>query len=333
MKIIVTGGLGFIGSNFCRYIVNKYKQYKIYNIDSLSYAGNKDNLKDIVKMPNYYFFKINICDKKKLEEVIKKIVPDCIINFAAETHVDRSILDPQAFIKTDVIGTFNILELSRKYKVKKMIHISTDEVYGSITKGSFSETDKLDPTSPYSASKASADLLILSYIKTYNFPAIIVRPTNNYGPYQFPEKLIPLMITNAIEGKKLPVYGKGLNVRDWLYVEDTVCAIDKILHKGKLGQIYNISSKNELKNIVVVKKILKLLNVSEKQIEFVKDRLAHDLRYSVNPKKVFKLGFIPKYNFDEGIKLTVDWYKKNVWWWKKLKTKPEFKNFYKKQYK
>jgi len=333
MKIIVTGGMGFIGSNFCRHILNKYKNYKIYNLDKLSYAGNIDNLKDVEKNPNYKFYKIDICDYKKLENVIKKICPDSIINFAAETHVDRSIIDPQMFIKTDILGTFNILELSRIYKIPRIIHISTDEVYGSKKSGVFTENDKLAPTSPYSASKASADLLVSSYVKTYKLPAIIVRPTNNYGPYQFPEKLIPLMITNAFEDRNLPVYGKGKNVRDWLYVLDTVCAIDIILHKGKLGEIYNISSKNELQNIVVVKKILKLLNKPKVLIKFVKDRLAHDLRYSVESSKIYSLGFVPKYNFDSGIKSTVDWYLNNISWWKKIKTKKEFKDFYKKQYK
>jgi dTDP-glucose 4,6-dehydratase len=237
------------------------------------------------------------------------------------------------FIKTDILGTFNILELARIYNLPRIIHISTDEVYGSIKKGSFAEDAKLDPTSPYSASKSSADMLIKSYIKTYNLPAIIVRPTNNYGPYQFPEKLIPLMITNAIENKFLPVYGGGKNVRDWLYVLDTAEAIDIILHKGKSGEIYNVSSKNELQNIVVVKKILKLLNKPESLIKFVKDRLAHDFRYSVDPTKIYKLGFVPKYNFDLGIKYTVKWYQENIYWWKKIKLKKEFKDFYNKHYK
>lgn len=333
MKIIVTGGLGFIGSNFCRYILNKYPKYKIYNLDKLSYAGNIDNLKDVEKNPNYKFYKLDICNYKKLEKIVTEIKPDCIINFAAETHVDRSILYPQMFIKTDILGTFNILELARIYNLPRIIHISTDEVYGSIKKGSFAEDAKLDPTSPYSASKSSADLLIKSYIKTYNLPAIIVRPTNNYGPYQFPEKLIPLMITNAMENKFLPVYGDGKNVRDWLYVLDTAEAIDIILHKGKSGEIYNVSSKNELQNIVVVKKILKLLNKPESLIKFVKDRLAHDFRYSVDPTKIYKLGFVPKYNFDLGIKYTVRWYQENICWWKKIKLKKEFKDFYNKHYK
>lgn len=332
-KILITGGSGFIGSNFCRFMVNKYPNCLFINVDKLSYAGNKDNLKDIEKRKNYKFFKLDICNYKDFEKIIKSFSPNIIVNFAAETHVDRSILYPDEFVKTDIIGVHNILDLSRKYKVSKVVHISTDEVYGSIKKGSFSEEDALNPTSPYSASKASADLLIMAYYKTYRLPIMIVRPTNNYGPYQFPEKFIPLMITNALENKHLPVYGNGMNVRDWLYVEDTVVAIDIIIHKGEIGEIYNVSSKNEQKNIVVVKKILSLLKKPFSLIQFTKDRLAHDLRYSVNPTKVYKLGFVPKYNFETGLKITIDWYVNNILWWKKIKNSIQFKKFYNIQYK
>ena len=328
MKILITGGAGFIGSNFIRYILEKYPDYKIVNLDKLTYAGNPKNLRDIEKKPNYRFIKGDICDSQIVDEVAKGC--DVIINFAAESHVDRSILGPESFIKTDIYGTYTLLESARKYKIKRYIQISTDEVYGSIKKGSFNETDSLNPSSPYAASKASADLLSLSYFTTYQLPVIITRSSNNYGPYQFPEKLIPLFITNALENKPLPLYGDGLNVRDWLYVLDNCQAIDLILHKGEIGEIYNVGADNERTNIEITKAILKILEKGEDLIRRVKNRPGHDRRYSLDSTKIKELGWKPEYNFEKTLKETVNWYRNNESWWKKLKERAE--EFYKKQY-
>ncbi len=329
MKLLITGGAGFIGSNFIRYLLKKYKNYKIFNLDKLTYCGNLDNLIDVEKNPRYKFFKGDIADKKIVEKLVKNV--DVIINFAAESHVDRSILEPDSFIKTDIFGTFTLLEAAKKFKIKKFIQISTDEVYGSRKIGYFKETDPLNPSSPYSASKAGADLLTLAYFKTYNLPVLITRSTNNYGPYQYPEKIIPLFITNLLEGKKVPLYGRGLNKRDWLYVLDNCRAIDLILHKGKIGEIYNIASGYELTNLELTKIILKELNKDESWIEFVKDRPGHDFRYALDCSKIKKLGWRPIYQFKKAIKETIDWYKKNQWWWKKLKS-GKFLEYYKRQY-
>lgn len=317
MKILVTGGAGFIGSNFIRFIINKYPDYKIINLDKLTYAGNLNNLKDIEKNKNYKFVKGDICDKK----IVEQLMPGCdvVINMAAETHVDRSIVDAGVFVKTDVFGTYNLLEAARKFKIKRYVQVSTDEVYGSINKGSFKETDKLRPNSPYAASKAGADMLVRSYRVTYNIPTIITRSSNNFGSHQYPEKVIPLFITNLLEGKKVPLYGDGLNARDWIYVIDNCEAINFIMHNGKEGEIYNIGGGNEIPNIKLTKMILKELGKDESFIEYVKDRLGHDRRYSLDCSKINKLGWKPRFKFHKALKETIKWYKENEKWWRKLK--------------
>lgn len=328
MRVLITGGAGFIGSNFIRHILNKYPSYKVVNLDKLTYSGNLENLRDVEQNPNYRFIKGDICDSRMVDSAGK----DCnvIINFAAESHVDRSILEPESFIRTDVYGTYTLLEAARKYKIKRMVQISTDEVYGSIKKGSFKETDPLNPSSPYAASKASADLLCLSYFTTYKLSIIITRSSNNFGPYQYPEKLIPLFVTNTLEDRPLPLYGNGMNVRDWLYALDNCQAIDLILHKGEIGEIYNVGADNERTNIEITQAILKILKKGEDLIKKVKDRLGHDRRYSLDSSKIRKLGWKPEYNFEEALRKTVDWYRNNKSWWKRLKGKAE--DFYKKQY-
>jgi len=329
MKIVITGGCGFIGSNFIRYILEKYPSYKILNIDKLTYAGNLENLKDIEKNPNYKFLKKDICEKD-LEEFIDDY--DVIVNFAAESHVDRSIYQPEIFLKTDILGTFNLLEICKKKNIR-FIQISTDEVYGSIEKGSFEENSNLNPSNPYSASKASADLLTLSFFKTYKVAVNIIRSCNNYGPYQYPEKFIPLMITNAIENKKLPIYGDGLYIREWIFVLDNCKAIDIILHKGKEGEIYNVSSEFSIPNIEIAKKILKYLGKSEDLIEFIKDRPGHDRRYSIKCEKIKKLGWSAETDFEKGLAFTIEWYIKNKNWWRKIKYSKSFISHFEKTYK
>jgi len=331
MKLLITGGLGFIGSNFIRYILNKYKDYEVINLDKMTYAGNPENLRDIESDGRYRFARGDICDKELVNDLVSKEKPDAIINFAAETHVDRSILDPDAFIKTDIFGTHNLLEAVRNYGIKKYIQISTDEVYGSIEKGLFTEESNLKPNSPYSASKAGADLLVRAYFKTYGLPILITRSSNNYGPYQYPEKLIPLFVTNLIEGKKVPLYGDGLNVRDWLYVLDNCSGIDTVLHKGEIGEVYNIGADNEKTNKEITELILKELGKDESWIEYVKDRPGHDRRYALDSAKLKKLGWKPKYNFETAMQETINWYKNNLDWWKKIKS-GEYLEYYKKQY-
>ena len=318
MKIMVTGGAGFIGSNFIHYLLREYDDIKVINYDKLTYAGNLDNLKDIENDARYHFIKGDICDKELVERVIKEYGIEQIINFAAESHVDRSITGPEPFIKTDVFGTFTLLEASRKFDVERYVQISTDEVYGSIKEGSFSEKDALNPSSPYSASKASADMLVIAYNKTYGLNTVITRSSNNYGPYQYPEKLIPVLIIRALHDKPLPIYGEGTNVRDWLYVEDNCKAIDLVRRKGKEGEIYNIAANEEWRNIDVAKLILQILNKPESLITFVKDRPGHDFRYSLKIDKIKALGWKPEINFPDGLKKTVEWYLNNEWWWKKL---------------
>ena len=328
MKILITGGCGFIGSNFIRHLLNKYADYEIVNLDKLTYAGNLENLRDVENKPNYKFIKGDICES----EVVDKAAEGCdiIVNFAAESYVDRSIIGPEAFIRTDIYGTYTLLETAKKYKIEKYVQISTDEVYGSTEKGSFKETDPLKPSNPYAASKASADLLSLSYFTTYKLPIIITRSSNNFGPYQYPEKLIPLFVTNALGNKSLPLYGDGLNVRDWLYVLDNCRAIDLILHKGRMGEIYNVGADNERTNIEITKAILKTLGKGEDLIKSVKDRPGHDRRYSLDSTRIRGLGWKPEYNFEKALRKTIDWYKNNEPWWKRLKEKAE--EFYKKQY-
>jgi len=320
MKIMVTGGAGFIGSNFIHYMLEKYDDIEVVNYDKLTYAGNLDNLKDVENDKRYCFVKGDICDKELVEKVIKEHGIEQIVNFAAESHVDRSITGPEIFIKTDVFGTFNLLEAARKFDIERYIQISTDEVYGSIMEGSFKENDPLNPSSPYSASKASADLLVNSYFITYGLPVLITRSSNNFGPYQYPEKLIPLFIIKALHGQMLPVYGDGQQVRDWLHVEDNCRAIDMVRKKGKEGEIYNIGADNEHTNIEITNIILKELNKPKTLIEHVRDRPGHDRRYSINSDKIKKMGWMPEksQDFENSMKETIQWYVNNEWWWKKL---------------
>lgn len=327
---MVTGGSGFIGSNFIRYALNKYKDRSVVNLDKLTYSGNPDNLKDIEGNKNYRFINGDVCDKNAVKNAMKGC--DTVLNFAAETHVDRSIGSPDDFIRTDALGAHVLLSQAKESGIKRFIQVSTDEVYGSIGEGSFKETDILQPSSPYSAGKASADLIAGSYWKTYNTPVIIARSSNNFGPYQYPEKLIPLFITNILEGKKVPLYGDGLNIRDWIYVSDSCEAIDFILHNGILGEIYNIGAGNEKTNIEITKIILAELGKDEGFIEYVKDRAGHDRRYSLNCQKVNKLGWKPRFKFESALKETIGWYRKNMQWWKKIKS-GAYLEYYKKHYK
>ncbi len=331
MNLLITGGSGFAGSNFIRHILKKYPDYKIINLDKLTYAGNPNNLKDIEGNSNYKFIKGDIADGRTVPKICRNNKIDAIINYAAETHVDRSIIDPDAFIRTDVLGTYNILKTVKELKIPKFVQISTDEVFGSIKRGKFTEKSPFKPNSPYSASKASGDLLCRSYIKTYNLPVIVTHSCNFYGPYQYPEKLIPLFITNLLENKKVPLYGDGQNVREWIYVLDHCWAIDFILHKGKFGEVYNIGSSVEKKNVDITKIVLTELGFDKKMIENVDDRLGHDLRYAVDFSKLKKLGWQPEYKFDDAIRETIRWYKKNDWWWQPLKS-GEYLEYYKKQY-
>ncbi len=329
--ILVTGGAGFIGSNFVHYMMQNHKDYRIIVLDALTYAGNRENLADLEGDARYTFYHGNICDAKIVEELMPQV--DAVVNFAAESHVDRSIHQAGAFIETDVQGTFVLLEAAKKHGIERFLHISTDEVYGSIENGSFKEDDPLLPNSPYSASKAGADLLVRSYFKTYGLPTLITRSSNNYGPYQYPEKLIPLFVTNAIDDKNLPLYGDGKNIRDWLHVLDNCSGIDTVLHKGKIGEIYNIGGDNERENIFITHKILEYLGKPQSLITPVKDRPGHDRRYSVDTVKIRSLGWQPQYELETGLEQTIDWYKENERWWRKIKEKQEeFRKFYEAQY-
>ncbi len=315
-KLLVTGGAGFIGSNFIRYILGKYDDYKIVNLDNLTYCGNLDNLKDVDKNSNYKFVKGDIADAKLVDRLAKDC--DIILNFAAETHVDRSIKDPSSFIKTNVFGTYVLLEAAKKFCTSLFVQISTDEVYGSIKEGSFTENSSLLPNSPYSATKAAGDLLVRSYFVTYKLPVVITRSSNNFGPYQYPEKIIPLFITNALDGKKVPLYADGMNVRDWLFVEDNCEGIDLIMQKGIHGETYNIGGGNEITNLELTHTILDILGKDRSYIEFVKDRPGHDKRYALNINKIRSLGWQPKHDFQVALELTAEWYKDNEAWWKRL---------------
>lgn len=320
MKLLVTGGAGFIGSNFIRHIFHEHPQWEITNLDKITYAGSLDNLKDIQNKPRYHFRKGDITDQE-LVGGLSSCSFDAIVNFAAESHVDRSILDAASFIETNVKGTQVLLESTKKYKIPRFIQVSTDEVYGSTIDGSYAELSPLSPSSPYAASKASADLLCLAYWKTYHTPVIITRCTNNFGPYQFPEKLIPLAITNALENKPIPIYGDGLNIRDWIFVTDHCRALDMILQRGKTGEIYNVGYGNERTNLEVIYKLLELLDKPESLIQFVADRPGHDRRYSLDNSKIVKeLGWKPTYSFDEALSITVDWYLENKRWWRQIKS-------------
>lgn len=322
--LFVTGGAGFIGSNFIHYMMAKYPEYNIINYDKLTYAGNLENLRDIENSPNYKFIKGDIADAKLVNEVFENNKIDAVINFAAESHVDRSIEEPGVFIQTDVYGTFVLLEAVKKFNSKLFFQISTDEVYGSILDGSFKEEDPLLPNSPYSASKAGAEMIVRSYFKTFNVPVMVTRTSNNFGPYQYPEKLIPLFVTNLIDNIKVPLYGDGLNVRDWIYVEDNCAALDAALHNGRIGQIYNIGAGNEKPNVWITKKIIELTGKDESMIKPVADRLGHDRRYSVDCTKIEKeLGWKCRYDFEEALNKTVKWYVDNEDWWRPLKAKTE----------
>jgi dTDP-glucose 4,6-dehydratase len=320
INILVTGGCGFIGSNFIGYMLSIHP-YNIINLDKLTYAGNLENLKDIEHDKRYTFIKGDIASKSDLEKVFETSI-DMVVNFAAESHVDRSILDPDAFIKTNINGTFNLLEIAKKKAVKKFIQISTDEVYGSLGKeGKFKEDTPLAPNSPYSASKTSADMLAMAYFKTFGTPVMITRCSNNYGPYQFPEKLIPLIITNALENIELPVYGDGMNVRDWIHVLDHCAAIDTVLHKGTVGNVYNIGGESEKANIDIVKLILDILGKPHSLIKYVKDRPGHDRRYAIDQTKIKnELGFQTNMSFEKGMEGTVKWYIENRSWWERIKS-------------
>jgi len=334
-NILVTGGAGFIGSNFIKYILKNYN-YKIFNYDKLTYAGNLENLTDIEDNANYKFIKGDICELENVKKVLTDNNIDTIINFAAESHVDRSILGSREFIVTNVLGTQTLLDCFKELKLEKYLQVSTDEVYGSLPEDrkelKFTEQNPIKTNSPYSASKASADLLCNSYFHTHKLPILITRCSNNYGPYQFPEKLIPLMIAKALDGEKLPVYGDGKNVRDWLYVDDHCSAICEVLHKGKIGEVYNIGGNNEWYNIDIVKLILKTLKKSEEQILYVKDRPGHDRRYAIDSSKIQnELGWKPAYDFEHGIESTIKWYIENENWWRKVMS-GEYLKYYEKNY-
>jgi len=329
--LLVTGGAGFIGSNFIHYLLEHYSRCQIINLDKLTYAGNLENLKDVKKDPRYEFVQGDIRDKKLVQEIYKKV--QGVVHFAAETHVDRSILDAGEFVLTDVFGSFVLFDALRNSEVEFFLHLSTDEVYGSRDEGYFAEEDPLCPSSPYAASKAGADRLAYAYCQTYSLPIIILRPSNNFGPYQYPEKFIPLFVTNALEGKPLPLYGKGENVRDWLYVEDHCRAIDLVIQKGKLGEVYNVGANSEVENITIAEKIVYLLGKSRDLIKFVPDRLGHDRRYALDCRKIRALGWKPEQDFEEALASTVRWYQENKTWWKKIKEKSrKFKSFYEEYY-
>ncbi|MBP6965772.1 MAG: dTDP-glucose 4,6-dehydratase [Armatimonadetes bacterium] len=330
-KILVTGGAGFIGSNFCRYMLDKHPECSISVLDALTYAGNMDNLADMIGSPRFEFTHGDIRDREAVEPLMREC--DAVVNFAAETHVDRSIADPGGFVLTDVFGVFVLLEAAKKLGVERFVHISTDEVYGAIAEGSFREGDPLCPNSPYSASKAGGELLARSYFATYGMPIIITRGSNNFGPYQYPEKLIPLFITNAMEGKSLPVYGDGNQVRDWIYVLDHCEGVDVALHEGVPGEVYNVGGGNERTNLYITKAILSILGKPESLIKYVKDRPGHDRRYSIDCSKLGSLGWKPGRDFDEALEETVKWYVENESWWRKIKDhQPEYKAFTRKWY-
>lgn len=326
-NLLVTGGAGFIGSNFVHYMLEKYPEYKIVNLDLLTYAGNIHNLDDVMDNPNHVFVKGNITNRELVEFLVTEHQIDTIVNFAAESHVDRSILHPEVFVETNVQGTLALLHVAKTMNLEKYLQVSTDEVYGTLGEtGYFTETTPLAPNSPYSASKASADMLVRAYYETYGLNVNITRCSNNYGPYQFPEKLIPLMTSNGMDGKKLPIYGDGKNVRDWLHVYDHCQAIDLVLHNGKKGEIYNVGGHNERTNNEIVHLIVEKLGLTEESIEYVEDRLGHDRRYAIDPTKIEQeLGWKPKYTFDTGIEETVNWYLANEDWWRPLKERAALK--------
>ncbi len=329
--LLVTGGAGFIGSNFIRYLLKNYTDCRIINLDKLTYAGNLDNLKDVEEDPRYEFVHGDIRDRELVQKIMARV--QGVVHLAAETHVDRSILDAGEFVLTDVYGSFVLLETLRRVDIEFFLHVSTDEVYGSRDHGFFREDDALNPSSPYAASKAGADRLAFSYTGTYDLPIIIVRPSNNFGPYQYPEKFIPLFITNALENKDLPLYGEGMNVRDWLYVEDHCRALDILMQRGELGAVYNVGANNEVKNIDIAERIVDLLAKPRSLIKFVADRLGHDRRYALDCGKIHSLGWRPEKDFKQALSFTVRWYQEHQVWWRKIKEKSkEFREFYSKYY-
>jgi dTDP-glucose 4,6-dehydratase len=321
MKVLITGGLGFIGSNLCKYMIKEHSDFEITNVDKIGMGASTSNLSELESVERYRFIKGNICDSNLVDRIIKKA--DMLINVAAETHVDRSIAHPKDFVKNNTLGTFTILEAVRKYNRKiKLTQVSTDEVYGEILEGRFSESAALSPSNPYSASKAAAEMFVLAYCKTFGIKASITRCTNNFGPHQFPEKLVPKTTIRALMNLQIPVYGTGKNIRDWLFVQDHCEAIDRVLAHGEPGEVYNIGSGNEMSNIEIVKKILSILGKDENLISFVEDRPGHDMRYSLDSSKIrTSLGWKPKHRFEEAIEKTVAWYKNNEKWWKPLATK------------
>jgi dTDP-glucose 4,6-dehydratase len=332
LKILVTGGAGFIGSNFIRYFLRAYPENAVVNFDKLTYAGNLDNLSDLESYPGYQFILGDICDAEAVKEVLTQPL-DAVVHFAAESHVDRSIADSREFVRTNVQGTCTLLEASRRAKISRFLHVSTDEVYGTLAAGEYSdEAAPLRPNSPYAASKAASDLLVRSFWQTYRFPALLTRSSNNYGPYQFPEKLLPLMITNALEGKPLPIYGDGLNERDWIFVEDHCRALDRVLQAGRPGETYNIGYGQALTNLRVVRRLLQILHKSEDQIKFVEDRPGHDRRYALNSSKIRReLDWKPTVTFEEGLVRTVEWYRNHTEWVQKTKS-GEYRDYYRKFY-
>ncbi|CAM3335226.1 MULTISPECIES: dTDP-glucose 4,6-dehydratase [Saccharibacillus] len=332
MKLLITGGAGFIGSNFVLYMLQQHPEYEIVNVDALTYAGNLENLKAIEKNPKHTFVKADICDAAKMDELIGQGV-DIVVNFAAESHVDRSILEPDVFVKTNVLGTQVLLDAAKKHNVTKFVQVSTDEVYGTLGEtGLFTEETPLTPNSPYSASKAGGDLLVRAYHETFGLPVNITRCSNNYGPYQFPEKLIPLIISKALNDQPLPVYGDGLNIRDWLYVEDHCSAIDLVIHEGVNGEVYNIGGNNERTNLHIIRTILEQLGKPESLITYVQDRPGHDRRYGIDPAKITnELGWKPKHNFETGIRETIAWYLDNQEWWTRIQS-GEYEQYYAQQY-
>jgi dTDP-glucose 4,6-dehydratase len=333
VNMLVTGGAGFIGTNFVRYMLNKRTAYNIVNFDKLTYAGNLENLKNVESKQKYTFVKGDICDADALQAVFEKYQINIVVNFAAESHVDRSILGAKVFVETNVLGTQTLLEVSKQFAVKRFIQVSTDEVYGSLgATGYFTEETPLQANSPYSASKAGADLLVRAYFETFKLPCLTTRCSNNYGPYQFPEKLIPLVIANAVNDKPIPVYGDGMNVRDWLFVEDHCSAIDAVLHKGKPGDVYNIGGNNEMPNIEIVKRILAYLQKPESLITFVTDRLGHDRRYAIDSSKIQReLGWKPADTFETALPRTIQWYLNNRMWWERILS-GDYQTYYEQQY-
>jgi len=336
MTIIVTGGTGFIGSNFVFHMLNKYPDYRIVCLDKLTYAGNLSILAPVMDNPNFRFVKLDICDREGVNQLFEEEHPDMVVNFAAESHVDRSIEDPGIFFQTNILGTATLMDACRKYGIKRYHQVSTDEVYGDLPLDwpdlFFTEETPIHTSSPYSSSKAGADLLVMAYHRTYGLPVTISRCSNNYGPYYFPEKLIPLMIANALANKPLPVYGEGLNIRDWLYVEDHCKAIDLIIHNGRVGEVYNVGGHNEKQNIEIVKVICKELEKPESLITHVEDRKGHDMRYAIDPTKIHnELGWLPETKFEDGIKKTIRWYLDNKEWWQTI-ISGEYQNYYEKMY-